>query len=242
VANGRLARAFGLIERCVAGEDAEPLTAAFLEIVALFGFNTAACGGSVGVGAGRSERFYFNSWPRDWLDVYIERGLMASDPIVHQARSRTTPFVWGEIEPRIARAAGAGEVLSLARQHGWTDGLVVPAHGPGGYIGLISMAAPARLALDATDRACLWALGLAIHERCRASPGVGISQGPVPKLTARERECMAWVAAGKTEWEIGRLLGIAQSTVHFHVGRVKARLGTSRRTSAVALLVLHGLL
>jgi DNA-binding CsgD family transcriptional regulator len=53
---------------------------------------------------------------------------------------------------------------------------------------------------------------------------------------------MGWVAAGKTEWEIGQLLGIAVSTVHFHVAKVKARLGTSRRTSAVALLVLHGLL
>ena len=53
---------------------------------------------------------------------------------------------------------------------------------------------------------------------------------------------MRWVAAGKTDWEIAKLLGISASTVHFHVERVKKRLVTSTRSQAVALLVLHGIL
>lgn len=53
---------------------------------------------------------------------------------------------------------------------------------------------------------------------------------------------MEWVAAGKTDWEIGQLLSISPATVHFHVERVKRRLATSSRTHAVALLVLNGAL
>ena len=30
----------------------------------------------------------------------------------------------------------------------------------------------------------------------------------------REIECLQWVASGKTDWEIGRVLGIAAATAH----------------------------
>jgi DNA-binding CsgD family transcriptional regulator len=53
---------------------------------------------------------------------------------------------------------------------------------------------------------------------------------------------MKWVAAGKTDWEIGQVLGISESTVHFHVENAKKKLKKSTRTEAVAILVLHGLM
>jgi DNA-binding CsgD family transcriptional regulator len=53
-------------------------------------------------------------------------------------------------------------------------------------------------------------------------------------LTAREREVMAWVARGKTNPEIARLLWLAPSTVRKHLENVYAKLGVSTRTAAVA--------
>jgi DNA-binding CsgD family transcriptional regulator len=61
-------------------------------------------------------------------------------------------------------------------------------------------------------------------------------------MTGREIECMKWVAIGKTNWEIGQVLGISASTVHFHVEGAKKKLNKSTRTEAVAMLVLHGLI
>lgn len=52
-------------------------------------------------------------------------------------------------------------------------------------------------------------------------------------LTPRERECLVLVARGKSDWAIGRILGISERTVHNLVERAKRRLGVSGRTQAV---------
>jgi DNA-binding CsgD family transcriptional regulator len=54
------------------------------------------------------------------------------------------------------------------------------------------------------------------------------------ELTAREREVLAWVARGKTNPEIARLLWLAPSTVGKHLENVYAKLGVTTRTAAVA--------
>lgn len=54
------------------------------------------------------------------------------------------------------------------------------------------------------------------------------------RLTAREREVLAWVARGKTNAEIARLLWLAPGTVRKHLENVYAKLGVSTRTAAVA--------
>ena len=54
------------------------------------------------------------------------------------------------------------------------------------------------------------------------------------RLTAREREVLAWVARGKTNAEVAQLLWLAPSTVRKHLENVYAKLGVSTRTAAVA--------
>ncbi|OJX51330.1 MAG: hypothetical protein BGO81_11650 [Devosia sp. 66-22] len=44
----------------------------------------------------------------------------------------------------------------------------------------------------------------------------------VPALTERERDCLAFVADGRTDWEIATLLGISESTVRFHLNSAAA--------------------
>jgi DNA-binding CsgD family transcriptional regulator len=53
-------------------------------------------------------------------------------------------------------------------------------------------------------------------------------------LTAREREVLAWVARGKTNSEIARLLWLAPSTVAKHLENIYAKLDVKTRTAAVA--------
>jgi DNA-binding CsgD family transcriptional regulator len=54
------------------------------------------------------------------------------------------------------------------------------------------------------------------------------------ELTAREREVLSWVARGKTNAEIARLLWLSPSTVRKHLENVYAKLGVNSRTAAVA--------
>jgi DNA-binding CsgD family transcriptional regulator len=60
-------------------------------------------------------------------------------------------------------------------------------------------------------------------------------------LTVRELEVLRWVAAGKTNWEIGVILAMAERTVKFHLANVFAKLGTFSRSHAIAKAVRLGL-
>lgn len=54
-------------------------------------------------------------------------------------------------------------------------------------------------------------------------------------LTFAEQRVMKWVAYGKSNEEIGQILGLSPATVKGHVQRVLEKLGASNRTHAVAM-------
>jgi DNA-binding CsgD family transcriptional regulator len=54
-------------------------------------------------------------------------------------------------------------------------------------------------------------------------------------LTSREAEVLAWVAEGKTNPEIGAILGLSPRTIGNHLARVYARLGVETRTAAARI-------
>jgi DNA-binding CsgD family transcriptional regulator len=56
-------------------------------------------------------------------------------------------------------------------------------------------------------------------------------------LTAREQEVLSWVARGKTNTEIARMLQVAPSTVRKHLENVYEKMGVHNRTGAVARLL-----
>jgi DNA-binding CsgD family transcriptional regulator len=52
------------------------------------------------------------------------------------------------------------------------------------------------------------------------------------RLTAREREVLAWVARGKTNPEIAQLLWITPGTVRKHLDNIFGKLNVHTRTAA----------
>lgn len=64
---------------------------------------------------------------------------------------------------------------------------------------------------------------------------------PEIKLTNRELECLQWAAAGKTNGEIGTILGVTKRTVRFHLINVADKLNTSNRYHTVAQAISLGL-
>ena len=57
-------------------------------------------------------------------------------------------------------------------------------------------------------------------------------------LTAREREVLEWVAAGKTSRDIAAILGASPRTIDKHLERIYEKLGVETRTAA-AMRALH---
>jgi DNA-binding CsgD family transcriptional regulator len=56
------------------------------------------------------------------------------------------------------------------------------------------------------------------------------------KLTLREAEVLYWVAKGKTNRDIGDILGSSPATVKKHLERVYVKLGVETRTAAAAVV------
>ncbi len=61
------------------------------------------------------------------------------------------------------------------------------------------------------------------------------------QLTPREAEVLRWIAAGKSNAEIGAILGVTTGTAKIHVERILTKLGVENRTAAAALLRQFGI-
>ena len=56
-------------------------------------------------------------------------------------------------------------------------------------------------------------------------------------VSARELDCLKWMAAGKTAWEASVILGISERTVRFHLNAAREKLNCLTTTQAVAKAV-----
>jgi DNA-binding CsgD family transcriptional regulator len=78
----------------------------------------------------------------------------------------------------------------------------------------------------------LYRLGVA-REGVRHLPSDAPFDPAAAPLTAREREVLDWVAAGKTNRDIAAILGASPRTVEKHLERIYEKLGVETRTAAV---------
>jgi LuxR family quorum sensing-dependent transcriptional regulator len=236
----RTAAGHDFLEFCAAESDVSKVIEHFIEAIGFFGFVASAGGAWAGAGGSRSYRFYFNNWPKDWFDTYMENGFMEIDPMILEARRRMTPFLWTEMVDARTFAIEGATVIAAAKAYGWAEVMGIPIHGPSSYQGLISVAALMPVKMTGAERALIRSMAVAVHDKAYESVGFGLSNRSPILLTPREADCMRWVAAGKTDAEIGIILGIAPATAHYHVESVKKKAGTRSRSEAVALLVLAG--
>ncbi len=55
------------------------------------------------------------------------------------------------------------------------------------------------------------------------------------RLTQREAEVLHWVAAGKSNDDVARIIGVASATVKKHLEHIYDKLAVANRTAASAL-------
>lgn len=63
-----------------------------------------------------------------------------------------------------------------------------------------------------------------------------------PRVTPREQQVLTWIAAGKSDWEIGQILNISAKTVNFHVEKTKRKFGVATRIQAVLAAMRRGMI
>ena len=69
----------------------------------------------------------------------------------------------------------------------------------------------------------------------RAEPSAAANRLSTASLTPREAEVLSWVAKGKTNRDVGDILGMSPRTVNKHLEHVFEKLGVETRAAAAAL-------
>jgi DNA-binding NarL/FixJ family response regulator len=135
---------------------------------------------------------------------------------------------------RIRSTPGAPRVLVLTNYDTDADILGAIEAGASGY--LLKDAPPGELiAAIRAAAAGASALAPAVASRLDAS-----QRSPDQRLTVRESEVLALVAAGSTNREIGQALFLSEATVKSHLVHIFTKLGVGSRTAAAAWARDHG--
>jgi DNA-binding CsgD family transcriptional regulator len=110
-----------------------------------------------------------------------------------------------------------------------------PTAGPGRYVQLCLGRGPGP-DFSERDRALLTLLAPHLGQ---AYLDAERRRHPVPGLTPRQNDLMRLLAAGHTNIQIARRLGISEATVRTHLENIYERLGVSSRTAAVTRAFPH---
>lgn len=222
--------------------DAAGCADGFKTLIRQIGFSACACGAWAGVGRNRRHRFFFVDWPKPWLEFYEREGFFHHDMLAIESRRRIGSCWVSDVIARGKLTARQQDLVKAFEAYGWKDVFAVPIHGPASLQGLVTMVTREDIEVGAVDCSLLETAARTVWDRCRTSAGFGLSNMDQPRLSARELECLQWAAAGKSDNDIGTLLGIKPVTARFHIEAAKKRLGVRTRIQAVAMGVLHGLI
>lgn len=172
--------------------------------------------------------------------LYATERACADDPARAQAILRAGSVLWKRAHAG-AREAGPRAFVRALRSLGLKDGLTTPVHGPQGCVAILMVAAARPLAFSTEDEEALSHVAMALHQRVKRITAAALFALPEPvALTAREKESLAWVLEGKTNWEIGVLTGVTARTVQFHLGNAARKLGVVNRTQAAVRALVRG--
>jgi DNA-binding CsgD family transcriptional regulator len=164
------------------------------------------------------------------------------DAACQVARRRVAPFLWPDLQ------LGADAITSFQLLQLTVAGLdpacvgTIPIHGPGGGIACLHVAAlcsPEEFARLFHERAsALQAAAIAAAQRLIE---LGIDETIGTRLTDRQLDVLHWVVQGKTNWEIGQILGISPDTVRQHVMHIAGALNVRNRVQVAAAAVARGI-
>ena len=210
----------------------EDVGTSFQRLIDNFGF-TSFLIGRLTPNEARGDRgeVWAASQRHDWFEPWFKKNYR-QDPGSDRARRTHEPFRWSEM--RHSFEACGCRILDEIREYGLSDGLTSSFPLRDGTVFGVTIGAPT-YDLDPTAMSSLLLAGVYCGMRLAQ---LRHWQAPAMLLSQRERECLRWVATGKTDWEISEILCISQQTVHKHVSNALRKLNATTRAQAVAIALL----
>lgn len=180
-------------------------------------------------------------WADDQLAPFRDIEQAIRSPLLRACRVESEPFL---INRRAIRSRWKNPYLGLIGLEDFElhtslkSAIVVPIHMPFGQIAAAIFTSIDPALTDLSRHFAQSGDNLAELARRFMSGYVKVSRDPryLPTesvLTVRQIECLRWAALGKTDHEIGIILGCSHAGVRYHLSRACISLGTINRAQSV---------
>lgn len=225
-----------------AAENLQQLNLAMASITQAMGCDFYAIGHHVDWGPAKPHAFRLQNYPSHWVDFYDSNNCWGRDPVQRASGRTQKPFLWRETSDFIEVTGNDERFMALAQRNGLGDGITVPSNIPGEFQGSCTFAvAPGRhLNEDGVYLARLIAPDIFHAARKLIGMAQLIGHMKTAQLTQRQRDCLLWIAAGKSDWETAIILGISEETVKQHISDACNRMGIKKRTLLLFLALRNG--
>jgi LuxR family quorum-sensing system transcriptional regulator CciR len=176
--------------------------------------------------------------PTDW----IAAAPCCGEAVLAAAAQSYAPFLWSDISRLVTLNPGQRNILDAAHAAGVGAAVAVPIHRPRGaqeagsysvFAGCCSFLMKKGVPLPLGSLAAAHYIGALAFDAAENLREPIPAQPCGPQLTPRQLDCVMLVAQGKSDWEIGQVLGISESTVHKHIEDAKRRFGVCTRIQLV---------
>jgi LuxR family quorum-sensing system transcriptional regulator CciR len=194
----------------------------------------------IDLGAATHDTIHVFNYPEAWVGTIIEKGYFRDDPMLAASEKSGIGFLWTDIGKIIALSTRHQEILRSASKNGMGEGYTIPVNVPGEFHGSCSFGTKFGRAVDPKVVLYTHYIGCFAFEAARRLLRSQSLQhpknplaAPVPELTQRQLDCLVLAARGKSDYDIGKLLGISWQTVHKHMEQAKRRYNVSSRRELI---------
>ncbi len=181
------------------------------------------------------------NYPEDWMKHYREKGYDRLDPVISYCQSKMDTFTWAEIPERMHMTRQQFQCLNMGIEAGLYNGTCTPLWGPNQFAGIGLASAEKTDSFDGKlDLITAYCNHFYIAFQ-RINRKKDFAERQV-YLTPREQEILTWVAAGKTDGDIGTILNLSDDTVDTYMRRIFKKLDANSRVMAASKGLSYGLI
>ena len=180
-----------------------------------------------------SSHVRLSNYPIEWL-AYVREQARLPDPVLRAVERSSSGFLWENLGSLVTLTKAEQEYMAKAARYGIAKGYTVPNHVPGETLGSCHFVVRPEREFPEANISAAQALGNFAFEAARRllaerreSSEAWVQPAP---LSDRQRECLLFVAKGKSDSIIGQLLNIKPRTVNEHIEAAKRRYSVATRS------------
>ncbi len=179
------------------------------------------------------------SLERDF-DDYLSLGFDARDPLLNHVREGRPALAWDTDSMAGWDDPGVPEYLEFLRWKTIRGGVTVPlGSAPDKYTAITFTAVSDDFKTVKGSISLATIIGAAALSKAAqlgaAPSGISSSREPLRRLSGWQMEILSWIAAGKSNAEIGMILGISKGRVDYQVSQILKALNVATRIQAAAI-------